>query len=123
MIDFRQVWLPQILGYAQLIADENVLRRAWLNGEAAETSVTAPDEMIEQVFGDLAAEEMIKEASFHLASAPRLAEALREFLHGMAEWDIEIGDLQPEEELFHKPKWKLLRNKAAQVLNEAQPLA
>lgn len=124
MIDFKQVWLPQILGYARLIANDDTLRSAWLTNTAIDTSVTSPDELIAQVFDDLDSDAILKEASRHLISAPHLAEALRGFLTAMAAWeadrDPENISPPPDESLFHKPTWALLKQQAERVLAEAK---
>lgn len=124
MIDFKQVWLPQILGYARLIANDDALRSAWLNNTATETSVTSPDELIEQVFDDLDSAAIVGEASRYLSSAPDLAEALRGFLTAMKIWESERDpeniSLPADESLFQNPKWVLLRQQAERVLTEAK---
>jgi hypothetical protein len=124
MIDFKQVWLPQILGYARLIANDDALRSAWLTNATIDTSVTSPDELIEQVFDDLDSDTIAKEASRHLIAAPHLAEALQGFLTAMRNWEAEWdpGNISPtaDEQLFKKPKWTLLKQQAERVLTEAK---
>jgi hypothetical protein len=124
MIDFKQVWLPQILGYARLIANEDALTSAWLTSTAKDTSVTSPDELIEQVFDDLDSDTIVKGASCHLISAPQLAEALKEFLTSMkaweSDWDPENASPPANESLFKNPKWVLLKQQAERVLTEAK---
>lgn len=124
MIDFKQVWLPQILGYARLIADEAALRSAWLTDAVTTTSVTSPDELIEQIFDDLDSDESVKLASHHLTSTPNLVEALRGFLIALtgwnADWDPENVSPPADESLFQKPKWAFLKQEAERVLAEAK---
>jgi hypothetical protein len=55
MIDFENVWLPQIVSYARLISSGQ-LEAEWLGQAASATSVTDPDELYEQVFDDLDAD-------------------------------------------------------------------
>ena len=57
MIDFEAVWLPQIVGYARLIASGQ-LEDEWLGRAPRSTSVTDPYELCEHVFGDLDAENI-----------------------------------------------------------------
>jgi hypothetical protein len=52
MIDFKQVWLPQIVTYARLISTGQ-LEDQWLGRSGITTSVSGPDELHEQIFGDL----------------------------------------------------------------------
>lgn len=55
MIDFENVWLPQIVRYAQLISSGQ-LEAEWLGQAVVATSVTDADELGEQVFDDLDAD-------------------------------------------------------------------
>jgi hypothetical protein len=57
MIDFEKVWLPQIVQYARLISTGQ-LENEWLGQATATTSVTDPDELHEQVFDDLDANDI-----------------------------------------------------------------
>lgn len=52
MIPF-QSWLSQITGYCRFVTDEVSLRRAWIDGDFTQTSVTDFDELYEQIFDDL----------------------------------------------------------------------
>lgn len=61
MIDFKNVWLPQIVGYATIISNGQ-LEDQWLGRLGAVISVTNPDELHEQVFGDLDADAIWIEA-------------------------------------------------------------
>jgi hypothetical protein len=61
MIDFKNVWLPQIVGYATIISNGQ-LEDQWLGRLGEVTSVTNPDELQEQVFGDLDADTIWIEA-------------------------------------------------------------
>jgi hypothetical protein len=57
MIDFEQVWLPQIVEYARLVS-AGQLENEWLGRATATTSVTDPDELHEQIFDDLDADRI-----------------------------------------------------------------
>jgi len=57
MIDLRHVWLPQIITYAELISTGQ-LEREWLGQTTPMTSVTDPDELHEQIFEDIDAENV-----------------------------------------------------------------
>lgn len=118
MIDFREVWLPQILRYALLIRDEAVLRRAWVDGRTDETSVVSPEELLMQVFEDLDSQALVLEASRHLPSLPGLVDALKKFLQAMATWD---RALSVTGEGLMAP-WADLRASARRLLDEAEAL-
>lgn len=79
MLDLFRTWLPQIIGYAQLIHDGTV-QRAWATGERAQTSVYYSGELYEQVFGDLDSDRMLDEGRAALGAHPQLVEALEHFL-------------------------------------------
>lgn len=46
-------WVEQVVSYAQFVADEQGVRRAWIEGDFSLTSVTGFDEFFEQIFDDL----------------------------------------------------------------------
>lgn len=127
MIDFHTVWLPQILGYAKLVADENVLRRAWLAHNLDETSVVSPDELIEQVFGDLDAVAIAEAATAELVGRLGLASEVKDFLRYLQAWDAARGGVPIGPELFSTPEWLRLRAQAAELValnggGDTQPL-
>ena len=60
MIDIENVWVPQMIGYADLIADQAKLQSAFnQQSNALWTSVTSYDELVCQVFDDLDARGML----------------------------------------------------------------
>jgi len=52
MVDFKY-WLENIVESARLIASEDALNRAWIHGDRTVTSAYAPNELFEQLLGDL----------------------------------------------------------------------
>jgi hypothetical protein len=78
MLDFMNVWLPQIIGYAELVAEENNLRKAWLQGDLTGTVVDSYDELIIQVLEN--ALEMRLELPAQLAGFVNLRDALNNFI-------------------------------------------
>ena len=86
MIDFEQVWLPQIVQYARLISTGQ-LENEWLGRAAATTSVTDPDELHEQVFDDLDADGIWSD-SRDKSGLPRTAvDAIDRFLAALRNMD------------------------------------
>lgn len=127
MIDFLRVWLPQIIRYAELVVEEDVLRRSWLEFNSNETSVTNPDEMIVQVFDDLDAEELVKEAPSQLEAHPELVAALQAFLDRLMDWNgDESGswNIRPlpaiTPDVFESETWRRLRQEAERLLAAAE---
>lgn len=89
MLDFKNVWLPQIVGYATIISNGR-LEDQWLGRLGAVTYVTNPDELQEQVFGDLDADAIWIEAreSAELPTATIVAvDRLLASLHNVEESD------------------------------------
>ena len=86
MIDFMHVWLPQIVQYAKLISTGQ-LEDEWLGRVASTTSVTDPDELHEQVFDDLDADNIWAE-NLHRSELPTPAiEAVGRFLAALQNID------------------------------------
>ncbi len=79
MIDFEQVWLPQIIGYARLISTGQ-LENQWLGQSDAMTSVTDPDELHEQIYDDLDADAIWSEARQNLDMPAAATSAIDSFL-------------------------------------------
>jgi hypothetical protein len=50
------IWIPQMVDYADWIASPDQVRRAWIDRDFSETSVTNYDELWEQMFEDLDAD-------------------------------------------------------------------
>jgi len=90
MIDFEQVWLPQIVSYARLI-DTGQLEDEWLGRSRQATSVTDPDELHEQVFDDLDADTIWHEVRRTRSVSTQLAHAIDCFLNALRK----IGGNEP----------------------------
>ena len=86
MIDFEQVWLPQIIEYARHISTGH-LEDEWLGGAIATTSVTGPDELYEQVFDDLDADSIWAENRRQSALPTTAVEAIDRFLAALRNMD------------------------------------
>lgn len=89
MIDFFKTWLPQVIGYAELVAN-GTLRRSWESADQSETSAYYSGELYEQIFGDLDADAMQQEMRQRLKDQPAVIEAVDAFLVGMRELDTWI---------------------------------
>jgi len=128
MIDFFRTWLPGIIGYAEMISEEGSLRKAWLRRDLSETSVYYPGELIEQVFGDLDADNMKLEMAECLAPHPLLVQAIEQFLHRMVVLDAwadanmdtkawgEGKVLADGDDIFRSDAWSNLREQAVKVV-------
>lgn len=132
MIDFFKTWLPQIIGYAELVADGR-LRKAWETGDKSQTSTYYSGELDEQVFGDLDADNMRWEMRSRLQDQPGLVEAIELFLHAirrLVAWaghHVEIdtwgsGKAIPisVSTIFGSEEWRETEASAAQLLTAAK---
>ena len=79
MIEFEQVWLPQIVSYARLVST-NRLDDEWLGRATPTTSVTDPDELHEQIFDDLDADTVWAKHRQHSNLSPLALAAIDAFL-------------------------------------------
>lgn len=86
MIDFAQVWLPQIVQYARLISTGQ-LEDEWLGRATAATSVTDPDELHEQVFDDLDADAIWAENRDQSGLPAATVDAIDRFLAALRHLD------------------------------------
>lgn len=78
MIDFHEVWLPQIIGYAELISGPD-LWKVWINKETEITSVIDFGELYEQLIGDLDSDFMLGHCEYEISNNPSLCTALKDF--------------------------------------------
>ena len=132
MIDFFKTWLPEIIGYAEMVVD-GTLRKAWETGDKSQTSTYYSGELDEQVFGDLNADDMRWEMRSRLRDQPGLVEAIELFLHStrrLVEWaehhvdtdtwgsgkaiPISVGTI------FGSAEWRETETRAAQLLAAAE---
>jgi hypothetical protein len=117
MIDLQKVWLPQLLAHAQLVADTDLLREAWVNKDFSRTSVVDLSELFEQVFGDSASEEMLQRAKTELGDQQFLRSAER-FLSSLLQLEEMYGGADPQTALGSK-EWGTAREAADELVREA----
>ncbi|MBB3972807.1 hypothetical protein [Hansschlegelia beijingensis] len=86
MIDFERVWLPQIICYARIISTGQ-LEDQWLGRSAATTSITDPDELHEQIFDDLDADEIWASHRRAAKLSTAATDAIDQFLRLLGEAD------------------------------------
>jgi len=123
MIDARRVWLPQIIRYARLISDGETLRKAWLHCDTSQTSVTSYDELIEQIFDDLASLEVIEKSKRTLCEDPELYRLLGSFISEMDRFDTDrsrCGSPSKPEEILQSDRWRAIMDLSARVVQHAK---
>ena len=109
MIDFHEVWLPQILRYADFVLDQEGLRRAWIGRNLSETSVSDFAELYEQVFDDLDSFAFVGRIDRFLPDRPEQAAAVEDFLRALDAVN-EAHESRPElcdrERLLSSEPWR-----------------
>ena len=130
MIDFFRVWLPQIIGYAEWLQD-GTFQKAWEEGDRSRTSVHYSDELYEQLFGDLHADEMMVEARSKLGHRPALLSALECFFRSLKRLDewieahVDTGSWGPQHipptvrDIFHSEEWQATESSAMALMSAA----
>ena len=134
MIDLFRTWLPQIIGYAQDLHD-GTLEKAWEEGDRSRTSVYYSGELVEQVYGDLDADNMMEAARQGLAAHPELVSALDGFLctlKRLDEWIEAHVDTKTWGEgqnipssvssIFKSQEWVEAHSAAAKLVSVAGPV-
>lgn len=129
VIDFFRTWLPQIIGYAEMLQDDT-LEKAWSEGDRSRTSIYYSGELYEQIFGDLHADEMMEEARLRLGQHPSLVAALDRFLGALKQLDNWIeahvdtatwgkGERIPSgvRSIFQSPEWLGAQSNAADLVS------
>jgi hypothetical protein len=132
MIDLLRTWLPQIIGYAEVISDDT-LQKAWADGDRLSTSAYCSDELHAHVFDDLDADNMLDEARLRLREHPSLVNALDQFLLALRrldEWieahvDTDVWARQEAipasvRDVFYAQEWRDTLSAAAAVLLAAE---
>jgi hypothetical protein len=117
VIDFRY-WFDNIVAAANLIASDDALRRAWAQGDKTITSAYDPDELLEQLLGDLHLREHVQmfEDGLRQMGAYEIVAAFN-----AAAVDVE-GMIRREpgfedpERLLTSPVWAELRTAAKRVI-------
>ena len=120
MVDFQRVWLPQILGFASLIADQR-LEEDWLRGDTSRTRFASLHELYEQVFEDLESEAIVAQLQRHLPGRVDRQEALASFLRAVTHAHLQVAAnpaLRDPRRLFASRSWLHLRG-AAEALRQA----
>jgi hypothetical protein len=118
MIDFRNHWLPEIIGYAALITGPDFWN-VWIDGDRSITSVMNYGELIEQFFGDLHSLEIVKEANEKLVDHPKLCGLAVKFVAELDDFDrvwgkIGLSDL----EILKLDAWANLKKISRDLITE-----
>jgi hypothetical protein len=107
MIDLVNVWLPQILSYAVAIS-ESIFEKAWMGDVTVKTSVTTFPELIEQIFGDLDSDNMMRVMTDAFGNVDELVESVSLFLESLTQtYDYWIEKGEPlSVEIIQSTSWR-----------------
>jgi hypothetical protein len=120
MINYLETWLPQIIGYAELISGDD-LWKVWVDKKEGVTSVTDFDELYEQIIGDLDSENLMKESEKMLPDNPRLRLALRTFMLRFDEVDKEFNSNKLSlKELLSSASWSDLKKVSCEIIGSSR---
>lgn len=120
MIDFFSTWLPTLIGYAELIAEEQGLRNAWLHRDTTGTPIASYEELAIQILDDMDSRSMRSELGVHLVDHPSLKRELEDFLDGLVALDtwVEASSCD-DREILKSDQWRHLRESAGRVVSVA----
>jgi hypothetical protein len=87
MIDINKTWIPQIIAYAEIVSDHDLIYKCWVSDECDSTSVTSMDELYEQIFDDLDSDNLLESAKRGSAAPSDVLEAITGFLDSIKKLD------------------------------------
>jgi hypothetical protein len=110
-------WLSQIVRYCRFVADDVAVRRAWVNRDYSQTSITTFDELYEQIFDDLDSDALEKELNTHLLGDSDARDDIAGFLQQIREINgqREQGGLSSMADLLDSHVWERLVEIARRV--------
>lgn len=117
MISFDN-WLSQIFGYCEFLVDSNGVKKSWILGDYSDTSITGFDELYEQIFDDLASDEMENTLDINISDAAA-RKSLSDFLAAVRSIDESIqknSELKNNKNLLCSLEWAMLIESANNVL-------
>jgi hypothetical protein len=115
-----QTWFSQIVGYGHFIADTSGVRRAWVDGDCSQTSVSDFDELYEQIFDDLDSDAFERDLHKSLPRDPGAQELLATFLQEIRAIDSMRGHdhrLQSATGLLGSAEWSRLVEVARRIVS------
>lgn len=119
MTEFFKGWLPEMIGYAELIADKTALQKAWLERDFSQTSVINPGELFSQLFDGPPVAEIRQDLDKHLSAYPALGDALHSFLDallGLQDWLTSQKPRPANASVLASDHWQMVRDEARAVL-------
>jgi hypothetical protein len=110
-------WLSQVVGYCHFVADDRAVRRAWVNRDYSQTSITDFDELYEQIFDDMDSDALEKDLSTYLPDDSGARDDIATFLQQIREISDqqEQGGLRSAADLLDSKAWGRLVDIARRV--------
>jgi hypothetical protein len=115
-----QTWFSQIVGYARFITDTPSIRRAWVEGDRSQTSVTDFDELYEQIFDDLDSGTFENDLAIHFPDDAAARQVLASFLREIRTIDAlrsSNKELHSPAALLRSEEWSRLVEVAHRVVS------
>lgn len=120
MIEY-DVWIEGISGICELVADKDSMNNAWLAGDDTITSIMDYDELYEQVFDDLDADDFEKNRLPVEEKSLNRQKLISKFLESIRLLDKKIevdSTLKKPLKLLNSSEWSYVRESALGVVNE-----
>ena len=119
------VWLENVIGTCDLIHKNNLLEKVWLDKSADITSITEPDELFEQIFHDLDADNFEHSPEFVNNCEKSLKESIIKFLESLRVFEKLVDDdldLIKLKILLAKEEWHNVKIAAEYVVTTSDKL-
>jgi hypothetical protein len=106
------VWVDGICSTAELVAEEGLFEKVWLKGDKSITSILEPEELFEQIFEGLDADNFENSKEFNLQLDSYQKQKISNFLAKLRELEeyVNLNDLNDDPSIVLKCKvWIELR--------------
>jgi hypothetical protein len=116
-------WVEQVVRYARFVADEQGVRKAWIERDCSRTSVTGFDELFEQIFDDLDSYSFRQRKDTNQRVSPRAHNLIVDFLDQATAIDrvrSEHRRLVAVSELLESEDWSTLVVIACRIVSDAE---
>ncbi len=118
MVDFEN-WLDGIVSTCELITDKDVFERVWVFGDKTITSIHYPEELFEQLLGDLLSEDCLEHFQDR-SQQMGIYEALLQFTEALLEAKNAINihpNLRDPKNFLRSDEWARVKIAAQQLLD------
>lgn len=114
MIKVR-TWLTQIVRYCEFITNDDAVKKAWIDCDLSDTSVSGFNELYEQIFDDLDSDNFDFESS---GISLDLVTRIKNFIKCLHELNKTFEDDSSSADILKSKQWTELKRSASAVLSE-----